>query len=219
MKKTRFLLPVLLLFLFGFGATAQMATKGIKGGVNASNLGVDGLATYEFYPSFHAGLFFRTAPIERISLQLEFLYSAQGAELNDGETAQLFSTYSGGTVRLNYLSLPVMARINFLDNRLGVLVGPGLNYLLNAGDDGDLDGSGEELRALYNDFDFTVQFGLEYDITSGLLIGTRTSISLGNIMSGDNAVVDGPLGLPITYPTVNGDVTNFVAQGYIGLIF
>ena len=217
MKKLAALLALSLIILSSTDINAQMATKGIKGGGNASSLYVDGSADYGFLFDFHAGVFFRTAPIERFSLQLELLYSRQGASL---EVEQSFSSYSGEQIRLNYISLPVMARINFLNNKAGLLIGPSINYLAGVGDDGDIEGSGEDLRGLYNDFDFTLNLGWEYDVSSGVLVGARGSIGLSDIMSGDNVIVESPAAPnPIPYLTDNRGITNVVLQIYVGLIF
>jgi hypothetical protein len=215
MKKLVIFISLSLFLLSSIETKAQMATKGVKGGLNVSNILLEG-TEYNFLEGFHAGAFFRTAPIEKVSLQVEIMYSQMGAEL---DVEQSFSSYSGGTIRLNYITVPVMARINFADNKFGILVGPGINYLAAVADDGDLDGSGKDLRALYKNFDFTVSFGFEVDITSGIIIGSRTSLGISDIMSGDNVLVDGPFGIPIPYTTVTGGVSNFVVQGYLGLIF
>lgn len=215
MKKLPILLSFFFIFFSSINSNAQMGTKGIKGGLNVSNIFVDGTG-YNFIEGFNAGVFFRTVPIERVSLQVEILYSQLGAglEIEDG-----FSSYRGETIRLNYISLPVLARINFANNKVGVLVGPAINYLAAAGDDANIEGSGEDLRGLYNDFDFTFAVGFEVDITSGILIGSRTSLSITDIMSGDNVFVTDQFGIPIPYSTVTGNVNNFVTQAYIGLIF
>lgn len=117
-----FVLAVILLLL----ASQAHAQLGIKGGLNEAVLtgrvGED--ATYKTY--FHVGVFYEAHLIGPLSIQPEVLYSLQGAQLQGNTTNY--------TTQLNYVQVPVLAKLTF--GPLYVEAGPQFGYLVQANEDG-----------------------------------------------------------------------------------
>jgi hypothetical protein len=103
MKKV--LLTALAVFAFSF-ANAQDTKYGVKGGLNMSNNSADGSKSIT---SFHLGGFAQFKMNDKFAIQPELLYSAQGAK-NDF-----------GTLNLNYINIPVMAKYNVADASCKIL--------------------------------------------------------------------------------------------------
>lgn len=119
-----FLLAALLLCL----ASQAHAQFGVKGGVNEAVLtgrvGED--ATYKTY--FHAGLFYEFKVLGPLSIQPEVLYSLQGSQLKGATTVTNYTT------QLNYIQVPLLAKLTF--GPVYVEAGPQFGYLVSANENG-----------------------------------------------------------------------------------
>jgi len=147
MKKLIVLAAALLLC-----AHAQAQTFGVKGGVNFANLTGNDADSFDGMTSYHVGALMEFYILDRISLQPELLYSAQGAKI-DGEE-----------YKLNYVTLPVVAEFD-IDGSLSIHAGP--QFSLLASD------SSDRLAEEAKNYDFGIAAGLEYEITGGLFLQGR----------------------------------------------
>lgn len=203
MKKIFTLTIFTTLCLFLFNVEAQESKKGLKIGLNSATLYGDDISGNDPILSFNVGAFFRFRPEGNLSGHLEFLYSRQGTEVD------------GNQVYLNYLSLPILGRLNFFDGAFGITAGPQISYL--ASTTGDLEPDGYELRDLYSSIDFSASIGAELDVISGLLIGARYNFSFVNMGSGDELEdTSGPISTTFTAPE---KLRNGVIQLYAGFTF
>ena len=104
MKKLYLLL--VLAFALSISVYAQDTSSkkmywGYKIGLNVSNLRVENAADGDWKTGLATGLFFNFKIHDKLSIQPEFLYSSMGAA-NAGNDE--------GSLRLNYFSMPVLAR-------------------------------------------------------------------------------------------------------------
>ena len=158
MKKLIFFTAILILPMLM--VQAQDVTFGAKAGVNIATLKPD-LADPAARTSFHLGGVGEVSLTDVFSIQPELLYSSQGVkdESDDDEV-----------VRLNYLTLPMLAKYYVADN-LSVEAGPQLGMLLKA----EVEDNGETIDIKDNtkSIDIGVAFGLGYKLPSGLNFAAR----------------------------------------------
>jgi hypothetical protein len=140
MKKTTWLGAAALAttLLAGHHAQAQGLHFGIKAGANLANLSGD-LTNQDQYKNrwgFQAGALLNIGilPDNFLSIQPEVLYSQKGYKYGGGQTTFLGQTYvNTGSVRYDYLDVPVMVRLRF--SSVFVEAGPQYSYLLNISTD------------------------------------------------------------------------------------
>lgn len=138
---------------------AQMLKFGIKAGVNFANYTGGNIDGFDFngVTSFHGGAMIEFKIFNRFSIQPEVLYSTQGSELK-GFGDQIKN-------ELGYISVPVVANIYLLKDRLSLQAGPQFSFLVserNEVDTGDA-----------NSFDFGLAGGLQLKLTENLLLQGR----------------------------------------------
>jgi len=170
MKK---LLLTIILALAGFTAQAQF---GIKGGFNFSNLKSDGADNFNVLTNWHVGVLYEADLNSFISIQPEFLYSAQGAKLRKEE------------FKLNYFSVPVLLKV-YLTDGFNLQAGPQFGMLLSESDN----------FSRYNSetFDFGITGGLEFFLTNELFLQARYYQGTKDVTSNTdlkNTVVSASLG-------------------------
>ena len=124
MKKF-FFIPILSLITIVSQAQDYGSKKfnwGYKIGINVSNLRLENAADYDWKTGLATGLFFNIKLTNKLSLQPEALYSSMGARnvINNS-----------GSLRLNYFSLPVMAKYK-ISKDFSVLAGPQIDMLILA---------------------------------------------------------------------------------------
>jgi len=185
MKK--FLLAVVLL-AGTFATQAQGLDFGIKAGANFSNfqgdLDTDGIT------SFHAGAVLELNIVPTFSVQAEGLFSSQGGKAKyeaDGVVGV------ARDIKLDYISVPVLAKFYILPNTLSITAGPQFSFLVN-----DADDIFETKK-----FDLAASGGLELKIIAGLFAQARYNIGLTNVNDSE----------------VRGDVKNGVFQLSVGYFF
>lgn len=156
MKKILFILAVAFI---ATTATAQGIYFGPKVGLNFASLtktsNAKGLVRGEI------GLFAGYQASDVLALQVEALYSWQGAKIEDVK------------LQLDYLKIPVVAKV-FLIGGLNIEGGVSFNILTSAR------AEGEGLKD-YNGFDFSIPVGVNYLIANRLEVGVRYDISLTNV--------------------------------------
>lgn len=132
---------------------AQAFKFGAKAGVNFANFsgGVSDI-DYSMRTSFHAGLAAELGITSKFAIAPELLYTSQGADV-DGV----------GDFNLDYVSVPVLARIYIISETLAVDIGPQFSFLID-----------EAEEAFENEsFDFAVAGGLTLNITKSLFAQAR----------------------------------------------
>lgn len=160
---------------------------GVKAGVNFASITGDETDDLSSLTGFHFGGFVNIPVSGNFSVQPEILYSAQGAKYEDSDDYD-------GKFKLNYLNIPVMAKIEVADG-FTLEAGPQIGFLLSAKDDytyvgpdpGFSDDSGEDdIKDFIKSTDFGINFGLGYEMESGLSFGARYSLGISNIIDSDD---------------------------------
>ena len=168
MKKI--ILAAIAVMAFGF-TNAQETRFGIKGGVNLSTLTGEYEDDTKSLVGFTVGGFAEIKVIERLSIQPELLYSAQGAKFEDA-----FGKYDA---KLNYLNIPVLAKF-YITKQFTVEAGPQIGFLLSAKIDG------EDAKDFYKSADFGFNFGACYNFTDNFSAGIRYTVGLSGVYDNDN---------------------------------
>lgn len=175
MIKTKF--SIITLF-FGVIATINAqdnaipkSNAGIKGGYNLAAVSFDGDGETEQRHGFHIGIYGESFISESFSVQPELMYSQQGYKI----------TNSGGTFtqKLDYINLPLMLKAY-----------PSKNFFLEAGPQiGVAVSHKEEYDGLFsgsqeydpNSFDWGLNFGGGFKTDSGISLGARYHLGLGDL--------------------------------------
>lgn len=151
--------------------TTHKSNGGIKGGYNLAAVSFDGDGETEQRHSFHVGIYGESFISESFSIQPELMYSQQGYVIKDSN-----GTF---TQKLNYINLPLMLKAY-----------PSQNFFLEAGPQIGLAVSHkEEYDGLFsssqqydpNSFDWGVNFGGGFKTDSGVSLGVRYHLGLGDL--------------------------------------
>lgn len=169
-----------------FGAMATITAQenpvhksnaGIKGGYNLAAVSFDGDGETDQRHSFHVGVYGESFISESFSIQPELLYSQQGYVITDSN-----GTF---TQKLNYINLPLMLKAY-----------PSQNFFLEAGPQIGLAVSHkEEYDGLFstsqeydpNSFDWGMNFGAGFKTDSGISLGVRYHLGLGDLYDENKA--------------------------------
>jgi hypothetical protein len=152
-------------------STVHKSNGGIKGGYNLAAVSFDGDGETEQRHGFHIGVYGESFISESFSIQPELMYSQQGYKI----------TNSSGTFtqKLDYINLPLMLKAY-----------PSKNFFLEAGPQIGLAISHkEEYDGLFsgsqeydpNNFDWGVNFGGGFKTDSGISLGVRYHLGLGDL--------------------------------------
>lgn len=194
MKKISFIL----LMAAPYFVSAQI---GIKGGLNFANVTKASSINSSSQTGFHAGVLLAPPARGVMSYRTEILFSRQGYDYKTNTNT--------GSVNLDYIMMPQLMCIN-ISRFFQIQIGAQMAYLINAKadstDTGPSDPGTNTIMDLYNRFDFGYGGGIEINPVSGLIIGARFNVSLGNLYK--NAA--GENGSPSFIPKV--DVKNNVFQ-------
>lgn len=170
---------------------AQEVRLGAKGGVNFATFNGDNLGDIKSRTGFHIGGLVEIPVTERFAVQPEILYSAQGAEYRDKGT-ELGANYDYTiTQKLDYISVPVMAKFYVIDG-LAIEAGPQVSFLTSSKSEyeGTLGGvtvSGESDLEDVSKVDFSLGAGVSYRLPVGVFFGARYNFGLTNVNDGNNA--------------------------------
>ena len=172
MKKI--LLLIVALGLFGTLRAQYDITFGPKVGMNLSN--VSGWSG-DNKAGILLGAFAETRLDDLIGVQAELIYSRQGLrDKFDGVK------YWG---RLNYLNVPILAKIYVLDN-VSVDLGPQIGILWNGKDKWKTGGTTTK-RKMYglNTFEVSFAVGASYEFDMGVIVSARYNVGLTNVRDKD----------------------------------
>lgn len=152
------------------------AQIGIKAGLNFANVTKASSINNSSRSGFHAGILLSPGSKKILSSRTELIFSRQGYDYKSGTNT--------GNVNLDYIMLPQYMSIN-ITKYFSIQIGGQMAFLLNAKvDSSNSTGSSSPYGGLlnfYNKFDYGYGGGIEIHPVSGLLIGARVNISLGNL--------------------------------------
>ncbi|WP_066839787.1 porin family protein [Rufibacter ruber] len=158
-----------------FAPTRTNSGFGVKGGVLFTNLrgdGTDDMPGLKSATNWHAGFYSQFSLGSFFSIQPEALYSRKETKTD------------GGSMRFDYIEVPVLAVLNFTDN-VSFHVGPQVGVLMAVKqDDKEID------KSSFNSFDYGAAAGLEARL-SFLRLGARYYLSLADIGEFDNTAAAG----------------------------
>jgi hypothetical protein len=180
MKKIAFLI---IIAVCGF-SQVRAQNFGVKAGYNYSTLSgeTSSISTIEGLSGFYIGGLVELPISNMLSIQPELIFSRQGVDLRQG--LKNFSIRTDTSeIRLDYLNIPVMAKVNlgpiFLEGgvQFGFLVNkPKVDsYIANVYLRNLLD------KDSYNFFDFGVGAGLGVKLNQHFFVETRYTYSLTNV--------------------------------------
>lgn len=179
LTKMKKLLLITLIGLCGLSTQAQGLDFGIKAGVNFANItdatGLDNRT------GFVGGLFVGAKLSDNLGIQVDALYSQQGAE------------FDLGSFNLDYINIPMVLKY-YVAGGLNIQLGPQFGVLI---DDDTQTVVGEVINDIAtNDFDISGVVGLGLDIPFGMRLEGRYNFGLTAIDfdKGKNSVVTLSLG-------------------------
>ena len=187
----------------------MQAQFGVKAGLNFANVSNASSINNSSRTGFQAGIFLAPQAKKILSSRTELLFSRQGYNYKTGTNT--------GNVNLDYIMLPQFMAIN-ITKYFQIQLGGQMAFLLNAKVDSSNGGSGSSgnsILDLYNKFDYGYGGGVEVHPVSGLLIGARVNISLGNLYKDIASTTPGTS--PSYVPKV--DIKNNVFQVFAGWTF
>ncbi|MTE27844.1 porin family protein [Winogradskyella ouciana] len=177
--KTR-ILTISMIFCALLSITAQNDTNtnasnfGIKGGYNLAAVSFDEDSETGQRHGFHIGFYGESFLTESIALQVELMYSQQGYEIED----------NGGTFtqKLDYINMPLMFKM-YPDDNFFLEVGPQVGLAISHEEEFDsnfnLFDTSQEFEP--SSFDWGVNFGGGFKTDSGVSLGVRYHLGLGDI--------------------------------------
>lgn len=168
MKK---LLLIAVAALFSFTALNAQVNFGVKAGVNFSDITGEMVDSFNGRTSLHFGVMSEFMLGEKFGLQPELQYSSQGSDYDEED----FDI--SGTVKVDYLNIPVMANIYVADGFF-FQAGPQVGFLLSATD--EYEGEEDDIKDFLKGTDFGINFGLGYKLDSGLNFGARYNLGLSD---------------------------------------
>lgn len=179
MKKVLFL--VVVMFLSVSTASMAQAKFGLKAGLNFSNQdwSSEGLS---ISPDSKAGLvfggFLNLKLSDDFALQPELLYASKGTKFDGG----IFDSPDEMELKMNYLSVPVMAKYYF--GGFNLQAGPTFDFLLSA--DAESGDEEEDIKDEFKGMDLGLGLGLGYELPAGLSIDARYILGLSDISDSED---------------------------------
>ena len=180
MKKIAFLIIIAVCGL----SQVRAQNFGVKAGYNYSTFSgeTSSISTIEGLSGFYIGGLVELPISNMLSIQPELIFSRQGVDLRQG-LRNLSIRTDTSEIRLDYLNIPVMAKVNlgpiFLEGgvQFGFLVNkPKVDsYIANVYLRNLLD------KDSYNSFDFGVGAGLGVKLNQHFFVETRYTYSLTNV--------------------------------------
>ena len=150
------------------------SNTGIKGGYNLAAVSFDGDSETGQRHAFHIGFYGESFVADNIALQVEILYSQQGYELKD----------NGGTFtqKLDYINLPFLLKLYPSENfflEAGPQIGLAISHKEEFDDNFGLFDTSQEFDP--SSFDWGINFGGGFKTDSGVTLGVRYHLGLGDI--------------------------------------
>ena len=158
---------------------------GVKGGVNFATLNGD-IESPDSRTSFNVGVFAEFPVADIFSIQVEALYSGQGAEYTVVPLTLpgTIATTSKAELQLDYINVPVLAKV-YLFKGFALEAGPQFSFLVNDELDFDPDNNGGDnpspLRDSLHTFEFGVAGGVSFQTEMGLFAFGRYNQGISDI--------------------------------------
>ena len=183
--------------LITLSSNAQKINFGIKAGLNMSMLTGSKDQIMSSTNGFFAGTLLEFKILEKIALQPELLFSAQGAKFESKDLT--FST----TRKMDYLILPIMVKY-YIKSGLFVEAGPQVGFLLSANQDVENIitniSTSENIKDATKDFDMAANVGIGYDILDKIVTQIRYCIGITNTSTLENTdIKNGVFQLSVGY--------------------
>lgn len=152
-------------------AAARQSNAGIKGGYNLAAVNFDGNGETGQRHGFHIGVYGESFISESFSIQPELLYSQQGYEIKDSN-----GTF---TQKLDYINLPLMLKA-YPSQNFFLEAGPQIGLAISHKEEYDgLFSSSQQYNP--NNFDWGMDFGGGFKTNSGISLGVRYHLGLGDL--------------------------------------
>jgi hypothetical protein len=157
--------------------TSSRSNVGIKGGYSLAAVNYDGTGETGQRHGFHIGVYGESFISESFSIQPELMYSQQGYEIKDGN--------GSFTQKLDYINLPLMLKA-YPSRNFFLEAGPqiGLAIFHKESYSGFIGGS-TEIEP--NNFDWGMNFGGGFKTDSGISLGVRYHLGLGDLYDSNKA--------------------------------
>jgi hypothetical protein len=157
--------------------TTLKSNAGIKGGYNLAAVSFDGEGTTEQRHSFHIGVYGEQFISEGFAIQPELMYSQQGYVIKNSS-----GTF---TQKLNYINLPFMLKA-YPSKNLFFEAGPQIGFAITNKEEYEgFFSSSQEYKP--NNFDWGVNFGGGLKTDSGISLGVRYHLGLGDLYDKDKS--------------------------------
>jgi hypothetical protein len=158
-------------------STMPKSNAGIKGGYNLAAVNYDGSGETGQRHGFHAGIYGESFISDSFAIQLELMYSQQGYEIKDGNV-----TF---TQKLDYINLPVMFKA-YPSKNFFLEVGPQIGLAISHKEVND-GFFGSSIEKDPNSFDWGMNFGGGFKTDSGVSLGVRYHLGLGDLYNDNKA--------------------------------
>ena len=176
MKKQ--IIALVVLFVVTLSLNAQEEAKessfGLKGGYNLASVKFDGDGEAKQRSGFNVGFYGESFLNKAVALQIEVQYSQQGYEIKNSN-----STF---TQKVNYINMPLSLNIYPTKNfflEVGPQIGLAISHKEEFDSDFNLFDTSQEFEP--NKFDYGINFGAGFKTDSGVRLGARYHIGLGDI--------------------------------------
>src|SRR5690606_26749485 len=182
------------LAVFGFTQLNAQAKFGAKAGANLANL-VGDIEENKMLFGFHIGAVAEFAISEDFFIAPELLFSTQGTKSEYSESIMGMSIDVKETLKLNYITIPVMAKYQVADG-FTLEAGPQIGFLMSANADvyarfgGETESGSGDATEFVNSMDFGLNLGLGYRVEHGLFFQRRYHIGLPNVADNDHVKLD-----------------------------
>ncbi|WP_367182742.1 porin family protein [uncultured Christiangramia sp.] len=188
MKKTVLLVTVALMGFVSNSFAQESWSFGVKGGVNFSTVTGDYFKDPSHRTAFNVGVLAEIPVANRLSIQPEVLYSAQGYDFASIDEDNIFDIDDNIEYQLDYIQVPVLAKVYVTDG-LSVQAGPSFNFNVNEEIDySPTENGGDiELEDQVKDFEIGGAAGLEYKLNSGFFIQGRYTYGFTEVFDGSDA--------------------------------
>ncbi|MEP3837911.1 MAG: porin family protein [Algibacter sp.] len=175
MKTTFLTLVIVFSSIYNMNAQdGKTSNAGIKLGYNLAAVSFDGDTETGQRHAFHAGFYGESFFAEAAAIQIEFMYSQQGYEIKDDS-----GTF---TQKLDYINLPVMLKI-YPSETFFLEAGPQVGFAINHKEEFDSNFNLFDTSSDFDpqNFDWGVNFGGGFKTDSGVSLGVRYHLGLGDV--------------------------------------
>jgi len=173
---------LILLFVLVLGSTAIFAQDikfGVKGGLNIANFKGDDIKENKSFVDINIGAFARIGLTEKLAFQPEMVYSREGFK-NKETDAKL---------KANFLNIPLLLRAKmFGTDNFNLLAGPQVGFLLSS--KAKVGKVSVDTKDDLKGANFSLVFGLAYDINDKFSVDARYNLGLTKIMKDSDTFGD-----------------------------